>query len=244
MPGAEINRFEWVKAVMQSDLLNSGAKLVASAMAVQFANDATGQLNPSIRTLADYLKLSTDTVKRAVKALVKAGWLNRSEGRGRGNKTAYQLTAPDKIIALYHLQKGAKSPQNKGGGAALLTDEKGANLREKGGRAAPSYIEQSIEQKGAALELARSLTFTGRNSSGPQVVLSKHRNRIEAWGRFIKSKGLGTVASIPLKRVGSKGEVAYAFPWNDVPEDPELQEEAISYFVALIDTLEVRHAAE
>lgn len=114
MCNAQINRFEWQKAVLQSADLNATAKALASAMAVQFANDETGQLNPSVTTLADYLKASKASIKRAVKALVDGGWLGRTEGRGRGNRTVYRLLSPGRVVALPARKKGAESAPKKG----------------------------------------------------------------------------------------------------------------------------------
>ena len=51
MSNPSINRFEWLKAVMQAEVLTPTAKNVATALAVQFANAETGQINPSQETL-------------------------------------------------------------------------------------------------------------------------------------------------------------------------------------------------
>lgn len=120
MSNGQINRFEWLKAVVQSGGLKDRTKTVGAALAVQFANDETGQINPSVRTLANYTTQSIDTVKRAVKELVDDGWLGRTEGRGRGNKTAYVLGSPGRVVSI--------STQSKGGNRAPLTERKGATV--------------------------------------------------------------------------------------------------------------------
>ncbi|QFT74915.1 helix-turn-helix domain-containing protein [Ruegeria sp. THAF33] len=95
----KLNRFEWLKAVLQCADLNSSTKAVASALSAQFANDKTGQLNPSLNTLVEFLAgMSLATIKRCLRQLVEFGWLNRTEGRGAGNCTEYDLRAPSKII--------------------------------------------------------------------------------------------------------------------------------------------------
>ena len=84
MSNTAINRFEWLKAVTQDGNLLPMAKVVATALSVQFTDDKTGQLNPKVTTLADYVKVSMATLKRAIRALVDAGWLGKNRGPGPG----------------------------------------------------------------------------------------------------------------------------------------------------------------
>lgn len=58
-----LNRFEWYKAVLQAEGLSATTKNVAGALAIQFANNDSGQINPSQETVSDYLKVHKDTVK-------------------------------------------------------------------------------------------------------------------------------------------------------------------------------------
>ncbi|MBT8153799.1 helix-turn-helix domain-containing protein [Epibacterium ulvae] len=95
----KLNRFEWLKAVLQCADLNSSTKAVASALSVQFTNDKTGQLNPSLNTLGEFLAgMSLATIKRCLKQLIECGRLFRTEGRGAGNHTEYALLTRCKII--------------------------------------------------------------------------------------------------------------------------------------------------
>jgi len=45
-----LNRFQWLKVVLQSGAVSMTAKAIASALAVQYANDLTGKINPSALT--------------------------------------------------------------------------------------------------------------------------------------------------------------------------------------------------
>tara|TARA_R110002074_G_scaffold139328_8_gene284945 strand:+ start:2389 stop:2826 length:438 start_codon:yes stop_codon:yes gene_type:complete len=135
MTGQTLNRFEWAKAVNRSDLLDR-AKTVAWALAIEFCNDDTGRLDPSLTTLAEATGKTVDTVKRAIRDLTDGGWLARTEGRGRGNKTEYTLLSPGKVIAISSTKKGAPMHQTKGGTDAPLTKEKGAPVHGKGGTGA------------------------------------------------------------------------------------------------------------
>lgn len=105
MPSPAVNRFEWAKAVLGSQGLNSRAKTVTAVLALKFANDATGQLNPKVATIAEASGASPDTVKRAISDLVKGKWLHRTEGRGRGNATVYTLRSKATIVALERDEK-------------------------------------------------------------------------------------------------------------------------------------------
>ncbi|WP_058281560.1 MULTISPECIES: hypothetical protein [Ruegeria] len=138
---SRLNRFEWLKAVLQCADLNSSTKVVASALSVQFANDRTGQLNPSLKTLDEFLVgMSLATIKRCLKQLVEFGWLFRTEGRGAGNHTEYDLRSPTKIIPFRRRKKDAPMSLSEG--------RKGSPVRDKGRMGDLSYIkkEQSIEQ--------------------------------------------------------------------------------------------------
>lgn len=136
---SKLNRFEWQKAVLQVRSLTSTAKLVASALSVQFANDETGQLNPGLATLMEFLGLPLSTLKRAIRQLIDAGWLSRTEGRGAGNCTNYTLLAPCKIVPF--------RPKKKGPKASLSAKKKGSLVVQKEAIREPSYKEQSKEQK-------------------------------------------------------------------------------------------------
>lgn len=230
MPEAHINRFEWLKAVGQSDGLRDSAVRVAMALGLQFANDQTGQINPSIKTLANWTKQSTDTVKRAVRALVDAGWLVRTEGRGRGNKTAYVLCSPGKVVPMV--------TQNKGGTRAPLTKQKGAQMHQKGGTRAPSYIEdkQSLEQKGSMLHWYRSHHFAGNAFAGLVVVCSSDHDALYAWGRWLKKEGFPALDKFPIEQPGKKsGTSFFSLPWKRPPTDAGLIGEAREFFASMHD---------
>ncbi|MCB1349281.1 MAG: hypothetical protein KDK11_11815 [Maritimibacter sp.] len=250
MSAAFLNRFEWLKAVMQAEDLNPAAKNVATALAVQFANDQTGQINPSVVTLADYLKTSGDTVKRAVRALVEGGWLGRTEGRGRGNRTTYILLSPGRVVAISDAKKGAGLPREKGGSVALSHMQKGADMHEKGGNAAPSRIEQSFEQNGAPAEGYRQAEryrhhrFAGNAWEGPAMVSGADHAALGEWGRWLIAEGFPPLAAFPIKRAGGKrGSEFYGLPWKRPPTTAQTADEARAYFASMLPE-EARYAGE
>ena len=108
-----LNRFEWIKAVMQVETLSATTRLVASALAIQFANDKTGQINPSQETITDYLKVHPDTVKRALRELRKAGWLTSLSDGGRGKSPKLRLLSPSTTLPPHYKEEQYKEQKGR-----------------------------------------------------------------------------------------------------------------------------------
>ncbi|MCG7493059.1 helix-turn-helix domain-containing protein [Thalassobius sp. Cn5-15] len=163
--------------MLQRADLNSSTKAVAAALSVQFANHETGQLNPSLKTLDEFLAgMSLATIKRCLRQLVELGWLFRTEGRGAGNCTEYDLRAPCKIIPFRQKKKGASVSFSNG--------EKGSSATEKRLTGELSHIKdkQSKEQNpslepnlpdgrlsGSALGLVPQAVFVSRLTYGCRI---------------------------------------------------------------------------
>lgn len=194
MSSAAINRFEWVKAVTQSGDLVPVAKNIATALALEFANEETGQLNPSMSTLADYVKVSVRTVKRAIKSLADAGWLARTEGRGRGNSTSYSLQSPGKIIRF--------SAQKKGVTTGPLTREKVTAVVTKGVTGGPSHYKdkQSLEQ--------RARGPSDKPSPHLQFVVHHGSFHEDNWNAWLEARKYP-----PLREIGERGSDGGGTGW-------------------------------
>jgi biotin operon repressor len=215
-----VNRYDWLRAVLQSEV-GAPAKAVASALAVQFANDETGQVNPSQETLADYLKVHRDTIKRAVRELRNAGWLFASEGRGSGNRTFYRLLSPGKVVPFAVPRKGAEVPPEKGANLPLHAEEKGANLPRKGCKSAPSNKEeQAFEQEGRASDPRRCPV-----ERLAEVKPGSHREA--EWNAWLTARGWPTVADLGMRLNGG-----WAMPYTMPPSDQYgIEERATERFV-------------
>lgn len=129
-------RLEWLKRVLAADL-HLRAKALAGALAVVFANDETGQCNPSIKTLCDSLNMTEDTVRRGINDLVEAGLLLRVIGRGRGRKSGYLFLPSANVVPIR--QAAAPSKAEKVAATEARKRSHGCDLSEpaKGGTAAP-----------------------------------------------------------------------------------------------------------
>jgi len=252
MSELSVNRFEWLKGALQSPDLNSTAKALASALAVQFTNDETGQTNPKVTTLAEFLGMSVATVKRAIVDLVKARWLHRTEGRGNGNRTRYTLVSPGKIVRFRARQtaksapeKGAEMTPFTGSDLSLQANSKGSDTSFHRLKSEPSYIEQSLEQKGAPADAFRNHTFTGNAFPGPILIKSSDHEKLGAWGRWLRSQGFPALSVFNLERSNAKkGSVYLALPWRTPPDRPDMVAEARAFFAQILDEEGARHAAQ
>ena len=128
------------KAVMQVETLSATTRLVASALAIQFANDKTGQINPSQETITDYLKVHPDTVKRALRELRKAGWLTSLSDGGRGKSPKLRLLSPSTTLPF--------RPSKGGENTSCNTPEREENLSpqaaKSGEKSSPRIISRDL----------------------------------------------------------------------------------------------------
>lgn len=235
MTSNSINRFEWLKAVNRAELLPR-AKMVASALAVEFCNHETGQLNPSISALSAATNSTTDTVKRALKDLDEAGWLARSSGRGRGKQSRYELCSPGQIIPITTAKKGAPMRQNKGGTHAPSIQQKGAPMREKGGTHAPSYIEQTNKQTQALMAKHCKKRFGSNAWEGLTMIAEKDRANLYAWAEWLKDRGFPALRSLPIVIANPNGSGdTFVLPTRRPPENEHGEQEAMTFFSDLIE---------
>ena len=83
------DREVWINAVARDDALTPSARLLAVILASHL-NLAHGQLNPSMRRLAECTAQSEQAVIDQLKALVSRGWIAKAPTRGR-TSNSYQL---------------------------------------------------------------------------------------------------------------------------------------------------------
>lgn len=245
-------RYQWLKAVNRSDLLPR-AKLVASALVVEFYSKDTGRCDPGAQTLATATGQTLDTVKRAIRDLVDAGWLSRSEGRGRGNKTQFDLLSPGTVISISSVKKGAPVHHEKGGIGAPLPKEKGAPVRGKGGTGALSYNKDkhTLEHKGASVPTQtpepvlafRDHRFAGSAITGPVLIPMSDHATLNAYSELVRSHGLPELHAMPIRQ-SAKKEVFFHLPYRRAPNTPEKIEEALAYFRSIVDHKAARYAAQ
>jgi len=220
----------WTKALRASEH-TLRAKVVASSIE-DHRNNETGLCYPSLRTLMADTGLSLSSVKRAVRELEEAGWLIRSEGRGRGNHTHYTLVMQGKVVPI--------RPSKKGVSTELSTretgSEKGSERTGKGFRTAPShYKDNPPKEPKRAREVRRSpLTGPGHRASPPRagaVICREDATGVAAWDEWLTGEGFRPLDGATF--LAEWGEVrGYAVPSRYPPCRAEDAEKARAFFAA------------
>lgn len=160
-------RFNWTASVRRDHDLGVLARLVADCLALDFANARTLRCDPSYRQIAQVLGKSTDTVKRAIRELVDAGWLVRRCGDGRGHSGDYGFLTDANVVRL----KGGKNAPPEGGRDAPLSgSQRGADLHGKGGKSASGHnIAKPWKNHGARGGPHAHAPARAREASAPKL---------------------------------------------------------------------------
>jgi hypothetical protein len=247
MTTSTLNRHDWLRAVLQAEGLSAQAKNVASVLAVQFANDETGQLNPRQQTLADYLKVHVDTVKRVMRELRNAGWLMSIGDGGRGRAPLLRLLTPGKIVAFPASKRGAEMPPQ--------AEKRGASVQGKGGISTPPQYKdkQALEQKGARagddapppiVTQYREHRFAGNPTDGARVVPKDRHGPLNAWSDWLATERLPKLCELPVAQRSEKGATFFWLPSLNPPTCERGRAEARAYFVVALDGDAARRAAQ
>lgn len=230
-----INRHEWLKAVNKDSKLPHRAVRVALALWTR-GNETDDHVYPGMDDIMEQSGLSRDTAKRGLLDLVGAGWLHRTEGRGRTNYTVYTFCSPGKVIAISSGKRGANMPQEKGGSSALSGQKKGAALQEKGCSSALSYnkAKQSYEQKGARLDQFKDHLFFGNATAGLMLVPIADHDRLNAWAEWLAGENFPPLHALGIKAASENGRHEYfRLPYRKPPTDPRQLDEARAFFKAM-----------
>lgn len=251
MHNATLNRWEWLKAVMQAEGLTPTAKNVATALAVQFANKDTGQINPKQKTVADYLKVHQDTVKRVLRELRNAGWLMCIGDGGCGKAPKIRLLTPGKIVPFQSKKGEANRPAQE--------KKRGDDLQQKGGQIVPAHYkeEQSLEQRerargdrtttpqSPALRQFKDHRFVGAAFVGLRHVRLSDWDATNQWAEWLEREGFPKLCRLPISREAEDGrEIFFSLPSLRPPSCEEGRAEARKFFEVLLDAEGSRHAAQ
>ena len=141
-------RWGWLKAITADADLSPMARLLAHVLATQFSHHETAHCAPGTYTLAAALATSADTINRALRDLAAAGWLIKTEGRGRGNRSEIFFLGGNNVVPMI-CPKGSEVSGHDRPKAAQAPTTK----HKKGGKPAPDYDREKATQKGARLHL-------------------------------------------------------------------------------------------
>lgn len=127
-----MNNFKYNKAIASSETLVTNEAILAYSLANYFNWETGAAAYPSIETLAKDCKMSTRSVKRALKGLVNKGYMSYTR---RYNKTNFYTPV---------LPMGTNSPSN-GDTSGLLKDNIKDNIKDKINDSKESLLLNEIE---------------------------------------------------------------------------------------------------
>jgi hypothetical protein len=236
----------WATLVLTSNM-DSRSRLIGAILALRFRNKKTGLICPSVPTLATVAGCSKSTVKRAVKALEAAGWIERTDGRGTGKFTKYRLRWPVNVTSICsggdHSERVTGEPLDAGShrGKGSLTSHQRAMDD-------PFYNNQKSNQKKACENRFGSRSQCPVTSL--QLIGKHEAAKVLEWDRQLAAWEL------PPFRVlagwgKEKGIEGWRWPLHHVPSDPALLAKCEKYarwlfdarFDETQDSRERRHAS-
>jgi DNA-binding MarR family transcriptional regulator len=92
-------RIQWHKALFATHLLTGFEKALAAYLVNVRLNWKTGQLNPTVATMARDMAVQRRTIQRAVNRLEHLGWFSTDRGNGRTRASNYGITEESIQIA-------------------------------------------------------------------------------------------------------------------------------------------------
>ncbi|MHC9236970.1 hypothetical protein ACX9MO_15180 [Pseudooceanicola sp. 502str34] len=144
-------RFEMLQMARSDVTLKLFPMVLLHALAFDYTRRKTLRCTPSFRQLGAKFDKSDDTVKRAVKDLVKGEWIVHVPGEHRGTSSSFGFLVSTRLVRVwgrrqlpvYGPERGADMLAFSGakGGHPCGPEggERGANLRRKGGKTAAPY---------------------------------------------------------------------------------------------------------
>lgn len=133
-------RWGWLESVRRDTSISATARLVAHALALDFAHHRTARCDPGNGAIRDVVGVSEPTVKRALAELVAAGWIARTTRRGRGLMATITFLTRARIVPLKGVVVAPFSTPEKGSLVrGFRGSEKGSDLIGKGVKNDPPY---------------------------------------------------------------------------------------------------------
>lgn len=147
----DAERWTWLAGVRHDAGLTVSARLLAHILVLDFANRRTARCDPGMVTLARDMGVSRDTVRRLLRELCAARWIEIEEARGRGKRSGIVFLSRGQVVA-FRPEKGSTGAPSKGGVHATVSGgEKVASVPRKGSTRAHPYKEAGTieETRGA-----------------------------------------------------------------------------------------------
>ncbi|WP_339949041.1 helix-turn-helix domain-containing protein [uncultured Albimonas sp.] len=213
------DRFMWGRCIRKDQARTLSAKMLAWALAEEFADNDTGACHPCVETLAEALALSTRQVRRAVRELEEAGWLAVDRASGRGRSSTYQLTFPGEIAA-------EKAPGKGDRVVTLRPAKRVTHATGKGDRDVTPYIREPTKNPLRARTAKPSKPSheapPGRGRAIPEEFVACPK-RLAAWSDWLARKGWPSLDVMGLRGL-RRGEPGASLPFGWPPSDREAED--------------------
>ncbi len=217
--------------------LSKCARIIGIVIALRFRNKKTGLMCPAVPKIATVSGYSASSVKRGIRELETAGWLERTDGRGTGQFTKYRLRWPEKVATLgpapedddEMFQKSTNDPLDvhssvsKGSrkGFQEITDE-------------PFYNNQNPNQKKGSAGNADQ-----QRSSQPvtslRFISADMTDELFDWDQKLAEWNLPPIQVLAMD-VTEGGKTGLLWPYRWVPSDPQTLARVEAYARWLFET--------
>lgn len=165
--GWKRERHFWLEGLRRDQVLNPSAKVVAHAMVLgRLGNEHVARCFATMGEIAFEAGTSHDTVKRAIRDLIKHGWIVKNSGKGRGKSSTYGYVSRARIVPL---KGGTDAPSKGGAGAPFSGSKKGADLPQGWGTGAP-FSPYNRDNPDLSQNMRAGTDREMRPSKNPQVI--------------------------------------------------------------------------
>lgn len=202
-------RQEWAQAIRSATDLSMTARMVGQVLALDFANEQTGQCNPSRQTLASHLGVSEATVKRALAELTSCGWLARTAKTARNRTASYTFQSPGKVVAF-----DAVSTRNAGHARPATGDRTRVKSAPNAGQiCTPPYKGRNQVMNQGARD--------GQRCPVERIEVAHYDgHRAVAWDEWLTRNGWPSLSELSQKASDGKG-AGWRVPTPMPPKDRE-----------------------
>lgn len=217
--------------------LSKCARIIGIVIALRFRNKKTGLMCPAVPKIATVSGYSASSVKRGIRELETAGWLERTDGRGTGQFTKYRLRWPEKVATLgpapedddEMLQKSTNHPLD-----VQFSASKGSRKDFQEITDEPFYNNQNPNQKKGSAGNADQ-----RSSSHPitslRFISEDMADELFDWDQKLAEWNLPPIQVLAMD-VTESGKTGLLWPYRWVPSDPQTLARVEAYARWLFET--------
>lgn len=234
------SRWDWHRAMMGDTTLNATAKNLGTVIVTQAADCSSGECWWHNDRFAEALGVTVSTVKRAFKALAEAGWLVRTDGRGRGNHATLIYLMPGNLVPISAAAARPKNrqtaPEKRSATATFSTERRAPRDLTR----APKTV-QRCTKKGAVLRFPPTPPYKdspnnlqraragddGRPRPDLRAVASPGSWQFNDWNDWLKAHGFPSLSSLGIRSSNAQN-AGFDVPYRTPPRPEDSTEERIA----------------